>query len=91
MSRQLSVADAKNNLPSVVHDVEAGDAIEITRRGKPVAVLLSIHEYRRLKGVQPDFWAALQSFRASHDLEELDAATAFADLRDPAAGRDFHW
>jgi len=91
MSRQLSVAEAKNGLPALVHDVEVGEPVEITRRGRPVAVILSIHEYRRLRGEQPDFWAALQAFRATTDLVALDAASAFADLRDPSAGRDFRW
>ncbi|MBM4366706.1 MAG: type II toxin-antitoxin system Phd/YefM family antitoxin [Deltaproteobacteria bacterium] len=91
MLKQLSIAEAKNSLPAVVHDVEEGQPVEITRRGEPVAVLLSVHEYRRLNGVVPDFWAAVQSFRREHDLEALQAEAAFVDLHDRSAGRNFKW
>ena len=40
----VSLADAKTHLSELVDRVEAGDSIEITRRGKPVA---------RLTGVAP--------------------------------------
>lgn len=32
-----SVADAKNNLPSLIAKAEAGEEVVITRHGKPVA------------------------------------------------------
>ena len=91
MSRRCSVADAKNHLPALIHDVESGQAIEITRRGEPVAVLLSFAEYQRSRVGRPDFWSALQHFRESHDLDQPDAEGAFAGLRDPESGRDFEW
>src|SRR4051812_12210118 len=47
---QTSIADARDRLASLVHDVEEGPAVEITRRGRPVAVLVSYHEYQRLLG-----------------------------------------
>lgn len=34
-----SVADAKNNLPSLIAKAEAGEEVVITRHGKPVAEL----------------------------------------------------
>ena len=33
----VSIADAKNNLPRLIRAVEAGEQIVITRNGKPVA------------------------------------------------------
>ncbi len=91
MGRQHSIASAKNNLPALVHEAEAGDAIEITRRGEPVAVLISIDEYRRLSGARPDAWDRLQAFRASHDLAELDIEQALSGTRDVSVGRDVPW
>ena len=35
----ISIADARNRLPALVHQAEAGEAVTITRRGKPVAVV----------------------------------------------------
>jgi prevent-host-death family protein len=42
MSKRYSIAEARNHLPAIVHDAERGKPIHLTRRGKPVAVLLSI-------------------------------------------------
>jgi prevent-host-death family protein len=38
----VNLADAKAHLSELVDRVEAGDAIEITRRGKPVARLTAV-------------------------------------------------
>lgn len=91
MSRQVSVAEAKNNLPALLHDTENGAAVEITRRGSPVAVLLSISEYERLSHSKPDLWEAIQRFRFEHDLTDFDPDEVFGSARDPSSGRDFKW
>ena len=89
--KRVSVAVAKNTLPALVHEAEA-EPIEIVRRGKPVAVLLSRASYDRLRGKGEGVWAALERFRATRDLEELDAAGAFDGLRDPSdQGRPVRW
>ena len=41
MERQIPIAKAKNRLTAIIHDVENGPAVKLTRHGKPVAVLLS--------------------------------------------------
>ena len=46
MERQFTIAEAKSRLPAIIHSVEDGPSVKLTRHGKPVAVLLSIHEYR---------------------------------------------
>ena len=38
----INVADAKANLSELIERVEAGESIEITRRGKPVARLTAV-------------------------------------------------
>ncbi len=43
---------AKNNLSEVVDIAVRGEPQVITRHGKPVAVVLSIAEYRRLTAAQ---------------------------------------
>lgn len=65
MSKRYSIADAKNHLPAVIHAAEAGEPIEITRHGRAVAVVLSLSEYQRLRGVRPDTWTAYTAWRAS--------------------------
>lgn len=78
--KRVSVAEAKNTLPALLHEAEDGP-VEIVRRGKPVAVILSRATYDRLRGKQQGVWAALEQFRAAHDLVELDAASVFEGLR----------
>ena len=56
MQKQFSIAEAKNRLPTIVHSVENGPPVELTRRGKPVAVLLSIQEIRT---TQPQIYRVL--------------------------------
>ncbi|MBT6139852.1 MAG: type II toxin-antitoxin system prevent-host-death family antitoxin [Rhodospirillaceae bacterium] len=43
----VKLADAKAHLSELVSQVEAGDAINITRRGTPVAQLTAIKAARR--------------------------------------------
>lgn len=66
--KSVSVAEAKNKLPELVHQVEAGHFLRITRRGQAVAVLLSETEYERLKSVaagSADFAGWAQAWRSS--------------------------
>ena len=60
MSKTFSIAQAKDRLPRLVHDAEAGVPVALTRRGKPVAVLISKAEYDRLKGRKRKIdWSAI--------------------------------
>jgi prevent-host-death family protein len=89
--KRVSVAEAKNTLPALLHEAEA-EPVEIVRRGKPVAVILSRASYDRLRGKGEGVWAALERFRTTHDLAQLDAAGAFDGLRDPKTeGRPVRW
>ena len=90
MARQYSITDARNNLPGIVRQVEQGPAIELTRRGKPVAVLVSHKEFERLNPPKPSLSAAIQEWRATHEpLTEQEVEEIFGDIRDRSPGRDF--
>lgn len=84
---QYSITEAKNTLPNLVHVAEAGQRVEITRRGKPVAVLLSMDDYDRLTQSQPSFADALHQF--CHQAQPEIPATFFDDLRDSSPAREF--
>jgi prevent-host-death family protein len=43
----INLADAKAHLSELIDRVEAGDSIDITRRGKPVARLTAVAKPRR--------------------------------------------
>lgn len=88
MTKQYSIATARNSLPALVHSVENGPPVELTRRGRPVAVLLSLLEYDRLRHGKPDLWEAIQDFRRTTDLDGLDIDEVYAGVRDRSPGRE---
>jgi prevent-host-death family protein len=71
MTLEFTIAEAKNRLSEIVHQAETGKRISLTRRGKPVAVLVSEREYARLTGKSASFWAALAEFRARTPVDQL--------------------
>ena len=90
MAKSYSIAEARNGLTGIVHDVERGAQVEITRRGKRVAVLVSSAEYERLTESRRDLWEALQKWRESVDWDVLgDIDDVWADVWDRSPGRDF--
>lgn len=92
MLKQRSIAEARDHFTALVRDVEQEAVIELTRHGKPVAVLLSIDEYRRLTAGKVDFWQAYTAFREKVDLQQLDIRPEiFTDARDRAPGREVDW
>lgn len=86
MPREFSIAEACNQLPVLVRAVEQGPPVRLTRRGKPVAVLVSLQEYERLAPRRPDLWQAIETFRQQTDLRDLDVDEIFAGVRDPSPG-----
>ncbi len=93
MLKSYSIADARNHFTEIVRDVEQETTIELTRRGKPVAILLSAQEYERLKKGRVDFWDAYLAFRKRYQLDEIeiDVDNIFANVRDRSPGREMHW
>jgi prevent-host-death family protein len=82
-TNMISIADAKNQFPALVHRAEAGEAVTISRRGKPVAVVVSAELYERAirqAGAAPSWFDRLNIWRSSLPAEleglsdaELDA------------------
>ena len=64
MSKRYSIADARRNLPTLVNEVESGAEVQLTRRGRPVAVVVSLEEYERLKAPRTNFAEAYRAFRS---------------------------
>jgi antitoxin Phd len=44
--------DAKNQLSSLIQAARQGEAQLVTRHNRPVAVVVSVEEYRRLKALE---------------------------------------
>lgn len=72
-----SLADAKAHLSELIDRVEAGETVEITRRGKLVA-RLSAPE-KKLKPVDVD---ALERLAASLPVQKKNAVDLIREMRD---------
>jgi prevent-host-death family protein len=73
----ISLAGAKARLSELVDRVEAGDSIEITRRGKAVARLSPATQPRKRIDA-----ALLQALTASMPLQTSSAADLVRSMRD---------
>ena len=90
MEDQYTIAEAKNRLPSIVHCVEKGPSVKLTRRGRPVAVLISIEEYERLYRQKGKLWASLQLVRKNIENQDFEISDMdFDEIREKASGREF--
>ena len=88
MSKQYSIAEARNDLAAIVHEAETSGPIQFTRRGRNVAVLLSQADYDRLTSPRKDFWEAYEAFRSIPEFADVDIDPEMFNVRDPSPGRD---
>ncbi len=87
--RSYSVAKARQNLARLIRDAERGRAVEITRRGEPVAVLLSARGYLALTGERPSFIEIVGTVRERLGVDRLGIGEVeFDGLRDGSPGRE---
>ncbi|MFA7340765.1 MAG: type II toxin-antitoxin system prevent-host-death family antitoxin [Candidatus Obscuribacterales bacterium] len=88
--KQYSIAHARDNLAAIVHELEGTYSVELTRRGRTVAVIVSKAEYDRLQASRPSFWEACMAFRAETSLADaaIDPSEVFGGLREPSPGRE---
>ncbi|MCA1831116.1 MAG: type II toxin-antitoxin system prevent-host-death family antitoxin [Actinobacteria bacterium] len=88
MAKQYSIADARANLPAIVDEVEAGQEIELTRRGRLVAMMISRQHYERLQSEGPRFKERYHAFLDHYTLSEVGADDdTFGELRERGEAR----
>lgn len=76
---QVTVAEAKTQLSSLLDAVEAGQAVVITRSGKPIAELVPRCSVR-------DLLPQLEALRASLPQQLTTGAETMRELRDEPGG-----
>ncbi len=92
MSNRYSIAEARDHLTQLVRDAEKGINVELTRRGKPVAILVSLGEYEKLQKRRMSFWEAFEQFKNEVDLKAIRIEpSTFEGLRDQTKGREVGW
>ena len=74
-----SLAEAKTHLSALIERVDAGETVEITRRGKPIANIVPAG--RKLKKVDVD---ALDRLAARLPYQEQSAGDFIRAMRDDA-------
>lgn len=62
---KIPIFEAKNKLPAIIHQIEGGEGIELTRHNKGVAVLLSKDLYSTLDN-ESSFESAFRLFRRKY-------------------------
>ena len=88
MPKSYSVADARAHLPEILDDVEAGKDVQLTRRGRPVALVLSPERYEMLRSERTNFGDAYRAFLGRHSPEEIGLEPGFfTSLRAQDSGR----
>lgn len=93
MTKTYSIAEARDHFTELVRAVKEETVIQLTRRGKLVAILLSPDEYDKLQNKQTGFWDAYSEFRRHLDQQSLDLEPdeIFANVRDQTPSREATW
>jgi prevent-host-death family protein len=86
VDKTYSIAEARNDLSGVVREAEAGRPVTLSRRGRPVAVVVSASEFARLAPQRRAVAAAIDDFRREHGASLDDAD--WLPARDASAGRN---
>lgn len=88
MSRQYSIVEARNSLPQIVDQAEAGAEVQLTRRGKPVAAVVGLRLLDQLRGGRTDFRGAYRAFLDRYSLDDVGLEPDFfAAAREKGSGR----
>jgi prevent-host-death family protein len=92
--RTSTIAEAKNNLSQLIHQLETGEVIHLTRYGKPVAVLISENQYQRAMGSNKSLNSAILNWRNQLNQNDdigFDDKELQALRTESSTGREFTW
>jgi prevent-host-death family protein len=86
-----TIAEAKNNLPQLIRQLELDETIHLTRHGKPVAVMLSEANYQKLTQKNQGLYQAIQHWRGQWEGDGALTEAELKKIRTSGQGRDFSW
>jgi prevent-host-death family protein len=78
-----SIAEAKAHLSALVEQVERGEAVTLTKRGKVVARIVPASDFAAKSKLD---LVALRAFHATMPRSKVDAATLVRKMRDEEDG-----
>ncbi|MGH3566750.1 MAG: type II toxin-antitoxin system Phd/YefM family antitoxin [Pseudonocardia sp.] len=85
---RIGVAEARRRFREILDRVDAGEVVEISRRGEVVATIASPSP-RRPSG--ESFGEALHRWREAWKVDDWPEDDPFADVRDRSPGRGSPW
>lgn len=93
MAGSYTIAEARDQLSRVVHEAESRGPVELTRRGRMVAVVLSASDFERLGVGRKPVGQVVAETREKYRVEALDVDPdeLLSGARDTTTGRDFAW
>lgn len=71
MTDKYSITEARRDLPKLVRMAGQGMTVGLTRRGRPVAMLIGCKRFERLASSRRSFVTAYQVFTNESDITEL--------------------
>lgn len=89
---KVAIFEAKNRLTQIVREAEKGDSNELTRYGKPVAVLVGMDMYAQLNVNARSFSRLFREFQDEWSGEAARVSEGeedpFKNIRSKDSGRD---
>lgn len=83
------MAEARRRWAELLDAVDGGDEVTVTRRGRPVARILSPAAYDLLIRGRPDVWVAIEGHLQSRDEPAPDGWDEGLRDRSPGRGAPF--
>lgn len=84
----MTMSQARAHFARALRRAERGESVEITRGGRPVAVIVSMDRYRESGRTSPA--KAFDAFMEKVDRRRLSGPDPWG-VRDRSPGRDFRW
>lgn len=92
---EAAISTLKDHLPEMVHLAEQGTDIQITRHGKPVAVLISLERYQQAFPKSQGIFTTWQHWRTQYPTEDgftdAEQAAMYQHTRAQRAERPSSW
>ncbi len=86
MASHYPITEARANFRKIVESAENGSAVEVTRHGETVAVIVSASQYRRLTGTQRSMASLLDELDEDFGQDGVES-DCFDGLRSKDTGR----
>jgi len=80
---EVASREAKNHFGELI-DTAQREPVSITKKGRPVAIMISQHEYARLQALEDAAWAARADV-ALQQVEWLDEEASLAAVKEFAS------